>query len=256
MTTLGEQVCKNCGNGFTENFCNRCGQREAHRITIGHVLHDLVHVFLHADKGIFPFMSRVVFYPGIVAREYLDGKRKIFNPFQYLLFGVAILLFIMNQVNFYEQLETINQDSAKGLPAYYAEGMRDYNEFTRKNANIISLVSLPLFALFSYLFFQAQRRNYAEHITIIVFSFCQVYTLNCIAMLGALLFDFSTVQHVTISMFIMLGSFILTFRQTFNIKITTAIWKGLVVFIIAYLVQAMLMLFGLVFYILIFKRPG
>ena len=81
INSLVIHTCKNCNNEFNENFCNKCGQKEAHRITMSHVMHDVVHVLLHADKGIFPFMARVMVQPGIIAKEYLEGKRKFFNPF-------------------------------------------------------------------------------------------------------------------------------------------------------------------------------
>ena len=68
--------CTNCGNTFTGKFCNRCGQKEAHRITIAHVAHDLVHVFLHADKGIVPFMKRLLIHPGIKGEWNWLLKRK------------------------------------------------------------------------------------------------------------------------------------------------------------------------------------
>ncbi|MES2454243.1 MAG: hypothetical protein V4594_01825 [Bacteroidota bacterium] len=40
------------------------GQPVAHRITLGHVGHDLLHIFLHADKGIFSFVRRIVIEKG------------------------------------------------------------------------------------------------------------------------------------------------------------------------------------------------
>lgn len=64
----------------------------------------MVHDFLHANKGIFPFMSKLLVQPGIVAKEYIEGKHKIFNPYQYLIFSVGLLIFLMTQAHFYDQL--------------------------------------------------------------------------------------------------------------------------------------------------------
>ncbi|MFP5079410.1 hypothetical protein [Pedobacter sp. JCM 36344] len=74
------QVCKNCNHSFLKSYRNRCGQSGAHQITLVHVGHDLMHAFLHADKGIFSFMLRIVTEPGVMANEFTHGKRKTFTP--------------------------------------------------------------------------------------------------------------------------------------------------------------------------------
>ncbi|WP_165903931.1 DUF3667 domain-containing protein [Hymenobacter gummosus] len=59
------------------------------------MLHELVHVFTHADKSIFGFVGQVLLRPARVVADYLAGRRKrYFNPFQFLLLivGLATLL--------------------------------------------------------------------------------------------------------------------------------------------------------------------
>ena len=256
MTSTGEHVCKNCGNNFEENFCNKCGQRDAHRITTSHVIHDLVHVFLHADKGIFTFIGRIIPYPGIMAKEFIEGKRRIYNPFQYLVFAVAFILFLMSQSNFYESIEKYQEGSQAGLPQYFKDGMKEFNESVKKYSNLITFMSLPLYALFSFFIFKRRGHNYAEHFTIMIFALCQVYTLNSVVLLAMVSFNASTLGNVTISLLLMVFSFGLTYRQLYKLKWPGAIWKGIIVFVTSYILQMIIMLIFMLGYIFLVKRPG
>lgn len=74
--------CKNCGTAFEGKFCPNCSQKAAtHRLTLGHFIHETTHALTHTDKGILLLIKELFVRPGIVAREYVEGKRKkYFNP--------------------------------------------------------------------------------------------------------------------------------------------------------------------------------
>ena len=82
-------TCLNCGTLLTadDNFCPHCGQKSRiHRLTLVHIFHEFFHSFTHADKGFLGITADLAAKPGIVAREYIRGKRKkYFNPFTYYL---------------------------------------------------------------------------------------------------------------------------------------------------------------------------
>jgi hypothetical protein len=96
--------CPNCDNQFAGQFCNKCGQREAHKITIAYIWHDLAHAFTHTDKGFFHMMGQLFVRPGRVAYEYIvEAKRKrYFPPFQYLILLGAIATIIVVNSHFIE----------------------------------------------------------------------------------------------------------------------------------------------------------
>jgi hypothetical protein len=252
-STDEQQLCKNCGNYFLENFCNRCGQREAHRITVPHVLHDMVHVFLHADKGVFPFIGRLIKQPGVLAREYVDGKRKVFNPYQFLIFCVGFVLFLMTQSHFYEMLEGENAARTSKLPTYFQKAMADFNWVVKKYANVITFLHLPVIAFFGWLFFKKRQHNYAEHFTITVFAVSLAYIINALALVCYLVFSINSVGIVTISVLLLILSLIVTYKQFYKLKLWTAIWKGILMYGAAYLVQLLIMGIGLLLYILLLK---
>lgn len=246
-------VCKNCSSTFSGNFCNHCGQKPAHRITMGHVSHDLLHVFLHADKGVFHFTKRLIVEPGVLARSYVDGKRKIFNPFQYLIFSVAIMIFLMTQSHFYEHMDSYNTDSASKLPPYFQKAMADFNFFVKKYANAITLATLPVYALFSWLFFKKRGFNYAEHITLFVFAYSLSNTITALVFLLFMLFSVSLFGTVAVSMVITVIALCLVYKQFFPLKWPKAIGMSIAVYCISYIVQILLMGIGLFIYVWIVK---
>ena len=68
-----------------------------------HILHDLVHVFTHADKGFLFLTKELALRPGITAKAYLEGKRKqYFNPFSYLMLTIAVSAFLTNYFHLLE----------------------------------------------------------------------------------------------------------------------------------------------------------
>lgn len=159
-------ICKNCGMSFEGKFCNNCGQKaDIHRLTIKHAIHDFFHSFTHVDRGILFLMKELFLRPGIVAKEYVEGRRKkYFNPYQYLLITVAVAAFL--SVNF--SLMGPKADANVITPGIQNFGLQ-YNVFIYKYFNLIQLISVPLLALFSWLFYKKSGYNYAENLVLNTF---------------------------------------------------------------------------------------
>lgn len=150
--------CKNCGRPLpTEaSFCPACGQSaDTHRLSMHHILHDLVHVFVHADKGVIYLTKELALRPGLVAKEYIEGKRKqYFNPFSYLMLTIAISAFL---THYFHLMDTNGPKQTPG------------DEMVNKHINLIFLASVPMLASFTWLFFYRARYNFAEHLTLNAF---------------------------------------------------------------------------------------
>ena len=57
--------CLNCNAPLTstQKFCGECGQKTAlKRVNLHDVLHDAIHYFTHADKGIFTLLKSLVLF--------------------------------------------------------------------------------------------------------------------------------------------------------------------------------------------------
>src|SRR5688500_16468941 len=103
--------CKNCDVLLEGNFCRQCGQKaDTNRITFKHFLHEFFHAFTHSDKGILLLMKDLITRPGLVAREYLDGKRKkYFNPLSFLVIISSLYAYIGHVTGYLDALTGANR---------------------------------------------------------------------------------------------------------------------------------------------------
>lgn len=93
-------ACPNCGAESPGRYCSQCGQRAVHlRPTLHDLLHEAVHEFAHVDSKILRTVGLLLFRPGMLTREFVEGKRaRSVSPIRlYLLasvvfFGVLSLL--------------------------------------------------------------------------------------------------------------------------------------------------------------------
>lgn len=238
---MSEHNCTNCVNTFKGHYCNNCGQAITHRITTAHVIHDFFHIFTHADKGLLALIPKIILYPGITAKEYIEGKRKIYNPFQYLVIIIGISVFLLSHSPFYHNLIEKSQQSVSNLPPEVRVKMANFFVLIQKYTNIISLLTLPIFAFFSSLFFKSPKYNYAEHITLQVFGSAQLNTINSFIILVFIVTGTITSVSPFYSIGLMIVCFIITYKQFFNQSWVATIFKCILAFGLAYLVQVIIM---------------
>ena len=169
--------CLNCGQVLQpdQNFCPRCGQKtDTHRLTIPHFIHEFFHAFTHADKGLFHLLKELATKPGMVAREYVVGKRKsYFNPFNFFLIMMGLFVFLnlyfkppvkKNEPNPYV-LARIPTEAGKQKYIAMMHRVGQATGFFSKHGNIVAMVAVPFISLLTWLFFYKRKFNYAEHLT-------------------------------------------------------------------------------------------
>lgn len=156
-------ICKNCGSSFEGNFCNQCGQKNIdERITLKEILHAFFHNFTHLDSGILYLARELFIRPGIVAKEYIEGKRKkYFNPFQYLIIVVALSTFLTLN---YDLLGPKTNPASLSDPNDNRRFMAVMNNFFYGKFNLILFFSVPISAFFSWIFFKKSGYNYSENL--------------------------------------------------------------------------------------------
>jgi|GEM_PF-265473 Protein of unknown function (DUF3667). len=169
--------CLNCGHCLTpeQKFCSQCGQQASiGRITLHEVWHDIIHYFTHADKGIFHLLAALAKRPGMVAKEYMEGRRKAyFKPINFFLI-VAGILVIMTSTFYRTTHDSANQIRAAAArvqdPAMaqkllqMADRAEKVNLVVGKYSNVINMMATPLFAFFLWLFYKKGRYSYMEHL--------------------------------------------------------------------------------------------
>ena len=251
-----EHICKNCGHSFTGNHCNNCGQKIAHRLDTKHIVHEAVHVFTHADKGIFALIPMVVFRPGTLALQYVQGKRKsYFNIFQYLILVVGIITFIMSKTHYMENvMQTFNPDSAKGSARVLAVQGR-LMSFIQHYFNIFLFSFLPVFSFFSWLFFRSKGYNYAENFVLQASIQAQLNTFSLFIIPLSMLLgkDFRGVV-IAFSFLLLLFANMMANRQFFQVPLLKSFFKGLLVYICTSIVQIIAVFIAIIILIKQYKK--
>lgn len=111
----------------------------------------MVHAVLHADTGIFHLTKAMLLAPGLVAKEYISGKRKkYFNPFNYLVITVAISAFLT------AYFHLMDADVRAQNPV---------SAMVTRHINLIFFIGVPVSAFFTWLLFRGKGYNYAENLT-------------------------------------------------------------------------------------------
>jgi len=99
--------------------------------------------------------------PGHAIREYLQGRRvRHFKPTAY----VIVLAGIYGILSHFFDLHVIDPS-----PAFAKIGFEDTNEWIIMHYAWIALLSVPLFAVGSFIAFRRERLNFAEHFVINAF---------------------------------------------------------------------------------------
>lgn len=95
--TLDTMVCANCGAPLTGKYCSQCGQRHH-----DHPVHDFWHFIsealedlTHADSRLWQTLTALLFRPGFLTREFLDGRRARYLPPVRLYLVVSVIFFVI-----------------------------------------------------------------------------------------------------------------------------------------------------------------
>lgn len=227
--------CLNCDQPLAAGpYCPYCGQQRPHRLSVGHVLHELVHVFTHADKSIFGFVGHVLLHPGRLVRDYLAGRRKrYFNPFQFLLILVGLVTTAGLLLHFYEGTGAgVVQSMARhGVPPARLARVTTYFTYISKYHNVWwLLLLLPLYSLITWGVYR-RRLNLAESFFVHVVVGSAFHLLLLAAMLPILWLTHGK-PGTSASLFqsvVVLGYLLLIGRTGLGLSWAGAGWRALAV---------------------------
>ena len=89
-------VCANCGAPLTGEYCATCGQRhEPHVHTIAHFASEAFESITHADSRLWRTLGYLLTRPGLLTREFFDGKRARYLPPFRLYIVISLVFFLV-----------------------------------------------------------------------------------------------------------------------------------------------------------------
>ena len=104
--------CANCGATLAGNYCHRCGQSAHVHHSLLHLGEEFLHGLLHFDAKAWRTLPLLVIQPGILTRNYIDGKRtRYVSPLALFLFMVFLMFFVVSSVS-----HVGHTDAIKNLP--------------------------------------------------------------------------------------------------------------------------------------------
>jgi hypothetical protein len=255
MSVPNLTACPNCTfPEFTTRFCPECGQKRPHRLSVGHVLHELLHVFTHAVVG---YVPQVLLHPGRIVADYLAGRRKhYFNPFQFLLLVVGFAAAAAALLHYYDVIGDVTQRRYGRMGAVQAARMGEYFHYLGKYYNLWwLLLLLPVYSLLTWLVYRRQGLNYAEcfFVHVIIGSAFHVYQIVLWLALWALRIQVqamsntaSLLQVLTVLLYLALIS-----RQGLGMRWGPAIGRASLVVVLSVVASAGLNY--LAFYLYVFR---
>jgi hypothetical protein len=153
---MPETVCLNCGAAIVGagRFCAFCGQRaDTARLSFADVARDLMHSFINVERGPVAFAWALLVRPGVVAREYVEGKRRRhYGPFATLVVLVGLTALAVNLSGF----RVLAHDGLPNTPTALLE----------RHFNLLLLAQLPLLAIACAVLFREARLTLPEHMVL------------------------------------------------------------------------------------------
>lgn len=181
-----ENICKNCNQIITENFCANCGQKKYKKIDKKYIWDELQYTVFHTNKGLLYSIKNILKNPGKTAKEFIDGNRV--NHYKPIL-----LVFVLSGIATFISFKILNLKEV--MSAYFSQQhinsnfMSDLISFMSSYNSILMLLYIPLFAITTKIAFRKWGHNYYEHIVMnaYILSF---YTLISILFVYPIMFFF------------------------------------------------------------------
>ncbi len=158
MTQTTQTKCVNCGKTGTGDYCSNCGNAyHAHRITLGHIIHEVVHLLTHFDKGVLYTIKQLMLRPGFMQHDYLAGKRNNHQkPFAMFFVCGTLTAFSLYWINI-------------AVGKWYNDGNLEEGHFYQHYFALSQMCLAPAYALVTWMIF-SKRYNFAEYLVIILYN--------------------------------------------------------------------------------------
>lgn len=241
METL---TCKTCGNEFSGNYCNNCGEKviRLEDRKLKHYLGEFINALTFADNKLWRTLKTILLSPGKLSREFVDGRRKNYMKPVSIFFLANLIYFLFPVFNTFT---TTLQIQMSGLPyspvvekwvdqeitdraIEFEAYEKEYNLKTTELSKLLLAIMASIIGLFLWPIHMRSKRNLlADQMTIgqEVMTFLLIY---CLQLLGGLFlivsfFEikvnlFSDVTISIVSCLLLLYFFIKVERQFYGFK--------------------------------------
>lgn len=141
-----EKNCLNCGATVIGRFCHVCGQENVvPRETFGSLVIHFFYDITHFDGKFFQTLKYLVFRPGFLSKEYINGRRAShLSPVRMYVFTSAIFFLVFFLVVNIKSYINIRSDKEPLTNAERAAMVKDLEEEINKKQKDTSILSRKL----------------------------------------------------------------------------------------------------------------
>ncbi len=130
-------TCLNCQHplDLSDVYCAYCSQlNSTKKLTVGDFFEELFSSIISYDSRFRQSLKTLIFRPGVMSREFVNGKRmKYVNPFRFYL-SISILFFVVfgliqnfDQLEFNNPADTVKEELENGLNDIVIDGVAIQN---------------------------------------------------------------------------------------------------------------------------------
>ena len=179
--------CRNCGAQLRGAFCHDCGQKAAAtHLELREIVHEAADEFFHFDGKILKTLKVLLFYPGKLTKDLIEGHRvRYVTPLRlYVLFSV--LYFFLFSVVPGARERSIRVSSTDG-----AVTTETYNKFadsvSERLPHIHMTVTMPALALFTFIFYRRRQPYFIAHLYYSLHMHSFMFVAVSVSTLGVML---------------------------------------------------------------------
>lgn len=188
MSHAPEPHCLNCGAELQGAWCHACGQKATSKHLAMHdVAHDTVHEFLHLDGKILNTMKLLVFRPGELTREFVEGRRvRYITPLR-LYLTWSVLFFALTALVPAARRAVITVKTTEATVAAAEAEADRLGEAVMHSLPRAMFVLMPFFALLTWALYRKQQPFYIPHLYYSVHFHAFVFFLLTLTVLCTIL---------------------------------------------------------------------
>jgi hypothetical protein len=169
-SVVSDAPCRNCGARLQGAFCHACGQKAAStHLGFHDVVHEATHELAHLDGKIFATLRTLLFKPGQLTKDFVEGRRaRYVSPLRVYL-TTSILFFFLLAVlpGAREKFRvTYTPDPGEDVPS--AEELQRISEVVRTAFFTylprVIFVLMPAFAGLTWLFHRRRQPYFVAHL--------------------------------------------------------------------------------------------
>ncbi|WP_417448934.1 DUF3667 domain-containing protein [Kordiimonas sp.] len=177
-------TCCNCGAGLDGLYCSRCGQKHrGHTLDASELVGEALDSVVKVDSRLWRTIIELTKNPGRLARDYAAGQRiRYVNPLRYCFAAIALSIALTLSTGEFALLSTsVLPGSAMVAPNDPA--LAQLTAFMAKYLNVMTLLSVPVYALILRILFHRSGYGYAANFVFVCFIVGHAALLSCVATL-------------------------------------------------------------------------